>query len=199
MVDHRLILASASPRRRELLGLICPDFEIAPSDFDESTVCAELPPVEYVVISACRKAREVADRTDDSVVIGADTVVVVNGEIMGKPADKDDAARMLRAIGGRTHQVYTGICVISAKGGARVEKSGFESTDVTVRRLTDGMIRRYIATGEPMDKAGAYAIQGRGSVLIERIKGCYFNVVGLPVYALSRLLEELGMEALDCK
>lgn len=135
---------------------------------------------------------------DNAIVIGADTIVVVGGEILGKPSDTDDARRMLRIISGRTHQVYTGLCVIEIRNGTTIEKSGIESTDVTVRRLTDSMIERYLTTGEPMDKAGAYAIQGKGAVLIERIKGCYFNVVGLPIYLLSLLLEELGMEVFDC-
>ncbi|MDO8683278.1 MAG: Maf family protein [Armatimonadota bacterium] len=198
MKSRRIILASASPRRRELLGLICPEFEVGPSDFDESRISSELPPAEYVAVSARRKARAVASGLDNAIVIGADTIVVVGGEILGKPSDTDDARRMLRIISGRTHQVYTGLCVIEIRNGTTIEKSGIESTDVTVRRLTDSMIERYLTTGEPMDKAGAYAIQGKGAVLIERIKGCYFNVVGLPIYLLSLLLEELGMEVFDC-
>ena len=193
---RNVILASASPRRRELLALIFPTFEVVPSDFDEGRVSSELAPSEYVVFSASRKARAVAEQVENAVVIGADTVVVVDSEIMGKPEDADDARRMLGMISGRTHQVYTGVSAIVVHRGEPTEKSGVERTDVTVRPLTGQMIERYLATGEPMDKAGAYAIQGKGAVLIERINGCYSNVVGLPVYLLSRLLEDLGVEAL---
>jgi septum formation protein len=125
-------------------------------------------------------------------VIGADTVVVVDDAILGKPADAEDAARMLRMLGGRVHQVYTGVAV--ARDG--VERHAFECTNVNFRPLTDELICRYIATGEPMDKAGAYAIQGKGAVLIKSISGCYANVVGLPLYRLSALLNEFGVEPL---
>jgi len=148
-----------------------------------------------VVFSASRKARAVAEQVDNAVVIGADTIVVVDSEILGKPEDADDARRMLGLIGGQTHQVYTGVSVIAVQNGKPTEKSGFERTDVTIRPLTRELIERYLATGEPMDKAGAYAIQGKGAVLIERINGCYSNVVGLPIYLLSRLLEDSGVEA----
>ena len=194
-----MILASASPRRRELLALICPEFEIVPSEFDETHLSADLPPEEYVTASASRKACAVARDAENAIVIGADTIVVVGDEILGKPSDDEDARRMLRAIGGRTHQVCTGVSVISTRNGSQTEKTGFECTDVTVRPLSAEIIDRYVATGEPLDKAGAYAIQGKGAVLIERINGCYFNVVGLPVYLVSRLLEEFGVEALGCK
>ena len=193
---QRVILASASPRRRELLSLIYPNFEVAPSDFDENHVSTELPPVEYVARAASHKARAVAAEQKDAIVIGADTVVVVDGHILGKPADVEDARRMLRMLSGRTHHVYTGVCVISIVKGQASETEGVERTEVSVRELSDELLDRYIATAEPMDKAGAYAIQGKGAVLIERIDGCYFNVVGLPVHLLSRLLEELGMELL---
>lgn len=191
---HRIILASASPRRRELLSLICPEFEVWPSDFDESGLSTGTPPAEYVQISASHKAQAVAKGLKDAIVIGADTIVVISGRILGKPVDEADAHDMLRLLSGKTHQVYTGISVISANNGEAPEANGVESTDVAFRQLTDQMIERYIATREPMDKAGAYAIQGKGSVLIEKINGCFFNVVGLPVYRLSRLLEELGLE-----
>jgi septum formation protein len=192
--SHRIILASASPRRRELLSLICPEFEVWPSDFDESGLSTEIPPAEYVQISASHKAQAVARVLKDAIVVGADTIVVISGRILGKPADEADARDMLRLLSGETHQVYTGISVISINDGIAQEANGVECTDVTFRQLTDEMVERYIATREPMDKAGAYAIQGRGSVLIEKINGCFFNVVGLPVYRLSRLLEELGLE-----
>ena len=125
-------------------------------------------------------------------VIGADTIVVVEQSILGKPADAADAGRMLHLLSGRTHQVYTGVALIQ---GTR-ERCTFECTDVVFSKLTDQVISRYVATGEPFDKAGAYAIQGRGSVLISSISGCYPNVVGLPLHKLGRLLKEFGVELL---
>lgn len=187
-----VVLASASPRRKELLSLIFDDYRVLPSRFDEDEVPDELPPADHVQHSALMKARDVAAANPHSLVIGADTIVVVDSRILGKPKDTTEAAEMLNMLGGRTHQVYSGIALI--RNG--VEKTAFESTDVTFRPLSPELIARYIATGEPMDKAGAYAIQGKGSVLIEGIKGCYFNVVGLPIYRLSRMLEDTGIEPL---
>ncbi|MCE5198696.1 Maf family protein [bacterium] len=190
MVD--VILASASPRRKELLSLIFETFRVIPSEFDESLVPGDLPPKEHVVYSSLMKARDVAARHPDSLVIGADTVVVADETILGKPTDAGDAGCMLRLLSGRTHQVYTGFTVVY--GG--IERTGHECTDVTFRELSDEIISRYIASGEPMDKAGAYAIQGKGAVLITSINGDYFNVVGLPIYKLSSILEEFGVEVL---
>ncbi|MHB9038805.1 MAG: Maf family protein [Armatimonadota bacterium] len=192
MPKHDVILASASPRREELLSLIFREFWVVPSKFDESEVPLELPPAEHVVYSSLMKARDVARDNPKSVVIGADTVVVADDTILGKPRDRSDAARMLGMLNGRTHQVYTGVSVIY--GGE--EHSGFECTDVKFSELSDEVISRYISSGEPMDKAGAYAIQGRGAVLIESINGCYFNVVGLPVHRLSVILHEFGIPQL---
>lgn len=188
-----VILASASPRRRELLALIVEGYDIIPSEFDESLVPVELGPSEHVAYSSLMKARDVASRCPGSLVIGADTIVALDHSILSKPADTADAARMLRLLSGRTHQVYTGVSIVSNG----VERSGVECTDVSFRELDDETISRYIATGEPMDKAGAYAIQGRGAVLIRSICGCYSNVVGLPMYGLSALLEEFGIRPLS--
>lgn len=192
MPPFDVILASASPRRRELLSLIFDDFRVIPSDFEESEVPAELPPVRHVEYSATMKARDVANKFPNSLVIGADTIVVVGDRILGKPADTSDAGHMLRSLSGVTHEVYTGLAIILGD----LERTGVECTDVTFRKLSDEIISRYISSGEPMDKAGAYAIQGRGSVLIKSIRGCYFNVVGLPLYRLSAMLEEFGVEAI---
>ncbi len=190
-----IILASVSPRRRELLRLIFEKFRVVPSEFDESNVPSEMGPTEHVVYSSLMKARDVAEKHPESLVIAADTVVVVDRTILGKPSDAEDAVRVLRLLGGRVHKVYTGVSV-AANG---TERSGFECTEVAFRELDDDIIARYIATGEPMDKAGAYAIQGKGSVLIKSISGCYFNVVGLPIYLLSNLLEEFNIRPLeDC-
>jgi len=188
-----IILASASPRRRELLALIVESYDIIPSGFDESLVPTELGPSEHVAYSSLMKARDVASRCPGSLVIGADTIVALDLSILGKPSDTVDAARMLRLLSGRTHQVYTGVAVV-LNG---VERSGVECTDVSFAELDDETISRYIATGEPMDKAGAYAIQGRGAVLIRSICGCYSNVVGLPIYRLSEMLEEFGIRPLS--
>ncbi len=192
---RRIVLASASPRRKELLALICPDYEVIPSEFDESLMPDDLSPSEHVTKSASEKAREVAARVGEALVIGSDTVVAVDEHILGKPKDDADAARMLGMLSGRAHQVYTGVCVIDTRDGR--EECASESTDVRFRALDDALIVRYVMTGEPSDKAGAYAIQGLGSVLIEGITGDYFNVVGLPVYRLGRILEDFGLEALS--
>lgn len=189
---ERVILASASPRRQELLRLVISDFDVVPSAFDESQVAENLAPADHVLYSSQMKARDVAERYPDSLVIAADTVVVIDGKILGKPADRSDAARMLRMLGGRTHEVYTGVTV--RKG--QTERSGSECTCVTFRELADEMVSRYVSSGEPLDKAGAYAIQGRGTVLVSSIEGCYFNVVGLPLFRLSVLLEDFGVEVL---
>ncbi len=187
-----VILASASPRRRELLSLIFTTFRVIPSEFDESQVPRDLAPFEHVRYSATMKARDVAKAHSDSLVIGADTIVVVDNHILGKPADEPDAARMLRRLSGRTHAVYTGLAVI--RGG--IERTGVACTDVQFAQLSDETISRYINTGEPLDKAGAYAIQGKAAVLIEGIQGCYSNVVGLPLALLGSLLREYGVEPL---
>ncbi len=182
-----LILASASPRRRELMALAGLEFRVCVSDCDESVPDC-LSPGEAAVDTARRKAFAVADRFPEDTVIGADTIVVIDGAILGKPKDGRDAASMLRRLSGRTHSVYTGVCVVS--GG---EAHSFcEKTDVTFYRLTEDEINGYIATGEPADKAGAYGIQGKGSLLVKSISGDYFNVVGLPISVLVRLLIEIG-------
>jgi septum formation protein len=190
---HDVILASASPRREELLGLIFQEFWVVPSEFDESKVPHDLSPDKLVMYSSLMKARDVAAKNPKTLVIGADTVVVADDTILGKPRDRADAARMLKLLSARTHQVYTGISVIFDG----TERSAFECTDVTFSNLSDEVISRYVSSSEPMDKAGAYAIQGRGAVLIESICGCYFNVVGLPVHRLSMILQEIGFPPLS--
>lgn len=193
-----LILASASPRRQELLQLIGLPFEVIPSDFDESTL--ELwPPDRHVLDSAAAKSENVAVRIEDGVIIGADTIVVVDQEVLGKPADEYHARRMLRMLSGRSHYVYTGVCAVRREDGETVKAvRDFVRTEVRFCALSDAVIDAYVATGEPLDKAGAYGIQERAAVLIEGIVGDYFNVVGLPVYRLSRLLAEVGLPVLGC-
>ncbi len=187
-----VILASASPRRRELLSLIFSEFEVHPSTFDEASVPQELAPSDHVTYSARSKAAEVFNHHPKALIIAADTIVVIDDQILGKPANEEDAYRMLQKLSGQTHQVYTGIAVADEGDIYTV----CECTDVTFRELPDELIRRYIATGEPMDKAGAYAIQGRASMFVTGIRGCFFNVVGLPVSRLSLLLEDLGYEVM---
>ncbi len=178
-----MILASASPRRRELLQLAGFDFTVETAAVEE-TYDPTLPPAKIVMHLAAVKAEPIARLHPNEPVIGADTVVVLDEAILGKPRDAQDAAAMLRRLSGRVHQVYTGVCL------RRGEKSVcfHECTLVRFKELSDELIAAYVATGEPMDKAGAYGIQGRGCVLVEGIQGDYFNVVGLPV---SRLYDEM--------
>ena len=186
-----IILASQSPRRRELLGLFPFAFTVRVADIDETMDPAGDPGGEVARVSR-RKAMAVARQPED-IVIAADTVVVSRGKILGKPTDRADAFRMLRQLSGDTHQVMTGLSVLQ---GDRCI-SCTEVTQVVFRQLSDGEIRRYIATGEPMDKAGSYGIQGSAGLFVEKIVGDYFNVVGLPVCRLSRVLQELAPDLME--
>lgn len=182
------ILASASPRRKELLGRMGLDFEIMVSEADESTVSTGIPVNLYVQELALLKASATAKHAGrKAIIIAADTVVTLDGAVLGKPKDAGDAYDMLKALSGREHEVYTGICVMRMSDAKTVCKS--VSTEVRFKELTEEKIRAYIASGEPMDKAGAYGIQGIGSMLIEGINGDYFNVVGLPIATLADVLE----------
>jgi septum formation protein len=182
------VLASQSPRRRELLRLIGIAHEVVPADLDESLLPGE-EPVAHAERLARAKAAAVAATHPHAAVIGADTIVVLDGVILGKPADRAEAARTLRRLSGRTHTVHTAVAV--ARDG-RVE-SGVESVEVTFRPLSDAQIAAYVATGEPMDKAGAYGIQGYGAVIVERVHGDYFAVMGLALGRLVGLLERMGL------
>lgn len=187
----KIILASGSPRRSEMLRNLDIDFTVIKSNADESGVNPEGIPVSvYVQELALLKAMEVYGRVsaEDALIIGADTVVAIDGEILGKPADEADAFRMLKSLSGKTHQVYTGICVVRSDDGYSVCQN--ECTDVTFAELTDDEINEYIHTKEYEDKAGSYGIQGKGSLLVEKISGDYFNVVGLPVRKLVKLMKE---------
>ena len=183
-----LILASQSPRRRELLGLITRDFLVRPTGCDETLDCAD--PAEHALQIACRKcAAALAEAGPEDAVIAADTVVYLDGLLLGKPRDPAEAAAMLSRLSGRTHTVCTGVAV-AFRGGTR---NLCQQTRVTFYDLSRGLIDWYVSTGEPMDKAGAYGIQGRGALLVRDIAGDYSNVVGLPVAALYRLLVEMGV------
>ena len=182
----RLVLASASPRRRELLGLLGLPFEVVPSGYDETLVDpSTVTPPEYVTQLARDKALEVAGRMNgDALIIGADTTVVLDGQYLNKPTDAADAHRMLQALSGRPHKVYTGLCSVQASAVV----TDFAVTEVIFDTLTDDVITAYVATGEPLDKAGAYGIQGEALSFIPRIDGDYFNVVGLPLEYVRRML-----------
>jgi septum formation protein len=191
----RLILASQSPRRQELLQLLGWPFEVIPSTVDEAATPAGLAPAQLAGWLAERKAEEVAERHSDAVVIGADTLVVLGDHVMGKPVDDDDARRMLRALSGVTHRVITGVA-IQRKGATPLRLGEVVETEVTFHCLTDNEIEAYLQTGEPMDKAGAYGIQGYGALLVQSVRGDYPNIVGLPVARLAVLLRSIGFTIL---
>lgn len=191
-----LILASASPRRSELLRNAGIRFEIDPAHVAEEPFSGDTP-VAYAQGLARDKALAVLARRPEAVVLGADTVVVVDEHLLEKPRDAADAARMLRLLAGRAHQVITGVCVLARQ----FEAVEAEVTQVTFAAMSDDDIAFYVATGEPMDKAGAYGIQGIASRWVERVEGCYFNVVGLPVSRVYRMVRrcetETGMSVLE--
>jgi septum formation protein len=189
----QIILASASPRREALLSQAGLDFRVEPSRVrEEATRSGD--PGSLVEQAALAKAGDVAARVRDGLVLGADTVVVIGRTALGKPADAAAARRMLRRLSGKTHRVYTGLALLQVKDGRVTrQRLAHEETAVTMRRLDERDLAAYIATGEPLDKAGAYGIQGRGGVLVERIEGCYFNVVGLPLARLAEMLREFGV------
>lgn len=189
----KIILASKSPRRRELLNQIgIEDFKVTAPNVDES-VEPGLPPAKIVEQLSLRKAQAAVNRAGpNDLIIAADTVVALDGKILGKPRDEEDAFAMLSALSGREHHVYTGVTVL--RGGEAVTQH--EETAVAFRDLTPEEIRAYIATGEPMDKAGAYGIQGLGALLVSGIRGDYCNVVGLPVFRLGGMLAGLGVDLL---
>ena len=188
MTPPRIVLGSASPRRRELLALIGIPHTVLPADIDETEHPGEAP-AAYVERLAREKASAVARQAPDALVIGADTTVVIDGDILGKPADAADAARMLGRLSGRSHTVYTAVAV---EHQGRVE-SEIEVVSVSFRPLSGDEIAAYIATSEPMDKAGAYGIQGFGATIVERIDGDYFAVMGLSLVRLVRLMQRVGV------
>ncbi len=178
----KLVLASGSPRRRHLLAQIGVAFEARESGVDEEPYRGE-GPERYVGVLSEQKARAVARSFADAIIIGADTIVVIDGTVLGKPADKRDASRMLTMLSGRTHDVYSGLTLIETPSGRSA--AAVERTSVTFRVLSEEEISGYVASGSPMDKAGGYGIQDdRGAVFVERVEGCFYNVMGLP---LSRL------------
>lgn len=188
-----LILASKSPRRQELLRLLRVDFQIMTEEVDE-TMDPSLPPEEEVRRVSALKAQAVTDCvTPQDTVISADTIVVLDGQIMGKPKTEEQAVQMLRSLSGRTHRVMTGLTV---RQGSRTE-SVTVITEITFRELSEREITAYVRSGEPMDKAGAYGIQGGASVFVSHLSGDYFNVMGLPVCTLTQLLRSFGVSVLE--
>ena len=188
----KLILASGSPRRRELLSLYTKDFAVCASDFDEKAVHAATPAALAEAL-ARGKCLAVAGQNPGCLVVGSDTVVELDGEIFGKPRDAEDARRMLRALSGRTHQVHTGVCV---SDGTRTE-SFVDTCRVTFFPIPEEELEACIASGEPFDKAGAYAIQGRAALWLDRLEGDYYTIMGLPVSRTVRLLKAFGAEKVD--
>lgn len=188
----KIILASGSPRRKEILEQIGVTFEIHPAKGEE--LITKNVPAEVVAELSEQKANEVAALyPPDTLVIGADTIVSFDGRILGKPKDEADAFRMLQSLSGNTHQVFTGVTVLCRKDGARDSLTFTECTDVTMFPMTESEIKGYIATGEPMDKAGAYAVQGLFAKYIKGLNGDFYNVMGLPVARLFQELKELGI------
>lgn len=191
-----IVLVSASPRRQELLRQISVPFEVCRSEIDEAIPEQSDDPETLAVELAFRKVQAVASRFPNRWLLAADTLVVVGKKLLGKPRTSDEAVLMLRKLSGRTHKVVTGLCLAKtdAKGKTRRCYKGAETTLVTFRRLTEDEIADYVATGEPMDKAGGYGIQGKAAIFATRIVGCYYNVVGLPLAKLALMLKEAGFE-----
>ena len=193
-MKYQVILASGSPRRKELLELIGVDFKIITSNKEE--VITSINPEEVVKELSCMKAEDVAEGVNGpAIILGADTVVSHGGRILGKPKDAEDAVNMIRSFAGEDHFVYTGVCIIKKEADGSVKKISFaEGTRVTVYPMTEEEIKRYVASGEPMDKAGAYAIQGLFAPYIKGIEGDYYNIVGFPIAGIYQKLKEEGIE-----
>ena len=186
-LPERVILASGSPRRRELLGEMGVEFEIDVPDVDETVGGT---PDKMVAVLAERKARAVAERRDGGLIVAADTLVALDDRALGKPADDEEAKEMLRALSGRTHDVFTGVCVLDAASGRAMVEA--VRTGVRFREISDAEIEAYVATGEPRDKAGAYAIQGGAGAFVDGYEGSRTDVIGLPVEKLTEMLKEMN-------
>jgi septum formation protein len=186
----KIILASASPRRKELLEKIGLKFEVEPSDYEEK-ISPGIEPHKLAKTLSLKKAGMVAGNYKNALVIAADTFIVIDNEILGKPVTQIEARRMLETINGRQHSVITGFTIVDTENGKAITRS--LETKVYIRKLTSKEIDAYVETNEPLDKAGAYAIQGLGSVIVEKIEGDYFNVIGLPLSALTESLKEFGV------
>jgi len=193
-ISFHLILASASPRRRQLLQEAGVSFTVIPSNIKEVLLPGESPD-DYALRVAREKAQEIAHRSAESWILGADTIVEIDGQVLGKPQDMADGFRMLQLLSGRTHEVKTAFVILDSTGQIKAQQ--VVTSRVTFKPLSDTQIREYLLTGEPFDKAGAYAVQGLGSVLIETVEGSYTNVVGLPVEEVLAALHTLGALSTD--
>ncbi len=189
-----IILASSSPRRQSLLKNLGIYFSTMSANIDENFLPQESPRDAVRRLARLKAERAILVLKEDYLLIAADTIVVLDGQVMGKPCSEDDALEMLTRLSGRCHEVITAVCVRTSAGGCEVED---ETTRVYFRSLSKEEIEAYIASGEPADKAGAYGIQGRGGLLVERIEGCYFNVVGLPISRLYLMLKKHGLNLLE--
>jgi len=184
LADRTLVLASGSPRRRELLALLGVEFDVVPADVDESPLLGEVPSDMVIRLAEAKATTVAVDRPTTSIVIGSDTIVDVDGEILGKPVDEADARRMLRLLSGRVHRVHSAVAVVD--GGTC--STGVSTTDVTFAEMTDGEIDWYVATGEPLDKAGAYGLQGAAGIFVRSVSGSVSGVLGLPLDVVTALL-----------
>uniref|UniRef100_A0A7C3MK47 dTTP/UTP pyrophosphatase n=1 Tax=Dictyoglomus thermophilum TaxID=14 RepID=A0A7C3MK47_DICTH len=195
-MKREIILASNSPRRKELLKSLGIDFKVLPVDVEEIEGKRNISPVDLVKKNALKKAQKAAElcQSEYSLIISADTIVVLDGEIVGKPKNEKDAIRILKRLRGKYHYVFTGIVVWATPENIHYISS--VRSKVKMRDYSDEEIERYVATGEPMDKAGAYGIQGKGALLIEKIEGDYYNIVGLPLVRLNYLLDKFGYNLL---
>lgn len=190
--NMKLILASASPRRKEILNNMGYEFQVKPSGIEE-VVHPHMTPDQTATDLARQKAEDIATRHPEDLVIGADTIVVLDETVLGKPRDQEDAVRMLRELRGREHQVITGVALIQGQK----EQCFSVTTRVWMADASEELLSAYVMSGEPMDKAGSYGIQGKGALLVEKIEGDYFNVVGLPIQKIARVLaEEYGIEVM---
>lgn len=193
-MKQKIILASTSPRRHELAKTMGLDFEIVPSNFKED-MNLKLSPKELVKELAYGKAADVAKRFNEGLVIGVDTIVVYKNKKLGKPKTNKEAFEMLKMLSGKSHEVYSGVAIIDAKTKKIIKD--YEKTIVYFTKLSDKEIESYIHTGEPMDKAGAYGIQDLSSIFIKKIDGCYFNVVGFPIYLIYKTLEKFNVNIFE--
>jgi septum formation protein len=194
MAKQKIILATTSPRRHGLAQTMGLDFEVVPSNYEED-MAKKMKPKDMVMAFSYGKATDVAKKFQEGIVIGVDTIVVFNGKNLGKPKTKEEAFKMLMSYSGKKQQVYSGVCLIDCKTGKTIRDC--EITEVYFRKMDDEEIRRYIATGEPMDKAGAYGIQGLSSIFIKKLNGCYFNVMGFPIHNIYKNLKKLGVNIFE--
>jgi septum formation protein len=192
-MKKKIILASTSPRRHELARQMGLDFEITPSNYEED-MTIDLKPEKLAMTLAYGKAKEVAERIKRGVVLGVDTFIVFNGKKLGKPKSKADAFKMLKSFSGKTQEVYSGVALIDCETGKEIKD--YEVAKVKFGKMSDAEIKKYIKTGEPMGKAGAYGIQGLGSLFVEKIDGSYTNVIGFPVRNIYNNLKKIGVDIL---